>query len=190
MTAEEDERETVALLKRGNVAAFDRLYAQFGARIYSFLLRLSGKADVAEDLAQDTWFKFAKAAPKLAEDTRLAPFLFTIARNAFISHRRWAMLDLSRFVMIGYDAIATITAPDNPEIEHERAVEIARLEAGLQRIPLASREVLLLITVEGIDQEEVAKMLGLSYDAVRQRLSRARKQLEEQIDGASKTSRA
>lgn len=179
MSDENPERELVDRLRRGDVAAFDRVYSTYHARVFSFLLRLSGRRDTAEDLAQETWLKLARAAPGLRDDTTLAAFLFTIARNAFMSHRRWAMLDLSRIVMFGLEAMSAAATEPSPETDHERARAIALLEAALQSLPVASREVLLLVGVEGMEQEEVAKVLGLSYDATRQRLSRARAQLAE-----------
>lgn len=176
------ERELIARLRRGDAAAFERAYSAYHRRVFSFLLRLSGRRDTAEDLAQETWLKLARAAPTLREDTTLAPLLFTIARNAFMSHRRWAILDLSRLVTFGLEAVSSAAAEPTPETRHERARAIALLEDALQRLPLASREVLLLVGVEGMDQEEVARMLGLSYDALRQRLSRARGQLAERME--------
>jgi len=65
-------------------------------------------------------------------------------------------------------------------------VAVALLEAALKQLPLASREVLLLVGVEGMDQEEVARVLGVTYDALRQRLSRARAQLAETMDRLEK----
>ena len=181
------ERALVDRLRRGDGAAFDRVYAAYHPRLFSFLLRLSGRRDTAEDLAQETWIKLAKAAPGLHEDTTLAPFLFTIARNAFMSHRRWAILDLSRIVTFGLEAMSSGSTEPSPETTHERARAIALLEAALQQIPLASREVLLLVGVEGMEQEEVARVLGVSYDALRQRLSRARAQLADTMDRLDKT---
>jgi RNA polymerase sigma-70 factor, ECF subfamily len=178
--------ELVAGLRRGDGSAFDRVYSTYHSRIFSFLLRLSGRRDTAEDLAQETWLKLAKAAPGLREDTTLAPFLFTVARNAFVSHRRWAMLDLSRIVTFGLEVMGSAATEPTPEASHESARAIALLETALQRLPVASREVLLLIGVEGMEQEEVARMLGLSYDALRQRLSRARAQLAETMEKIEK----
>jgi RNA polymerase sigma-70 factor (ECF subfamily) len=174
--------ELIARLRRGDVEAFDSVYAAHHARIFSFLLRLSGRRDTAEDLAQETWLKLARAAPSLREDTTLAPFLFTIARNAFMSHRRWAMLDLSRLVTFGLEAMSLARTEPSPETRHEHAEAVALLENALHQIPLASREVLLLVGVEGLDQEQVASVLGLSYDALRQRLSRARAQLAAKVE--------
>lgn len=172
-----DEAALVEGLRTGQVAAFDRVYALHQARVFSFLLRLSGRREVAEDLAQETWIKLAKAAPTLREDTRLLPYLFTVARHAFISWRRWAMLDLSRLVTIGFEATA-----DSPADLHARTEDIALLERALQKLPVASREVLLLVGVEGLAQDEAAKILGLEYAALRKRLSRARAELEATMD--------
>jgi RNA polymerase sigma-70 factor, ECF subfamily len=179
---EDDEARLVAGLREGKVAAFDAAYAAHSARVYSFLLRLSKRSDTAEDLAQETWLKLAKAAPSLTPDTRLRPLLFTIARHAFISHRRWAILDLSRIVTLGLETIAVVASTDpTPDVEHDHAQSIATLEQALARLPLASREVLLLVGVEGLDQDEVARILGLSYDVLRQRLHRARRDLKAHI---------
>jgi RNA polymerase sigma factor (sigma-70 family) len=179
--AEPDERSLVAALRRGETSAFDEAYAAYEARIFSFLLRLSGRRDTAEDLTQETWIRFAKAARGLDENTRLAPYLFTIARNLFVSHRRWAMLDLSRIVMLGQDALVAVAGGPLPDALHEESHKLAELEAALLALPVASREILLLVGVEGLDQEEAARILGISYDASRQRLSRARAQLGEQL---------
>jgi RNA polymerase sigma-70 factor (ECF subfamily) len=162
------------------LAAFDRTYAEMHPRILGFLLRLSGRRDTADDLAQETWLKFAKAAPRLPPDTNVPAYLFTIARHAFVSHRRWAMLDLSRLVMLGFESLGEVAAP--PDEEHDRARAIRILEAALAKLPFASREVLLLVGVEGLEQEEVAKILGVSYDALRKRLSRARAELAEKME--------
>lgn len=178
---EATERSLVLGLRAGDVGSFDRVYAAYGPRVFSFLLRLAaGRWDTAEDLAQETWIKLANAAPSIRDDSRIGPLVFTIARNAYVSHRRWAMLDVSRFVMMGFDTISSLaTARDDstPETSHEQATNLANLEAALASLPLASREVLLLVGVEGIGQDDVARMLGLTYEALRQRLRRARAQL-------------
>ena len=185
-TDEVEEQRLVDGLRRGDVASFERAYGTFNGRVYSFLLRLSGRRDTAEDLAQETWIKLAKAAPGLREDTRLGPLLFTIARNTFLGYRRWAMLDLSRLVMMGFDTLAVVSPSPTPEEEHERARAVALLETALQALPLGAREVLLLVGVEGLEHDEVATILGVSREAMRQRLSRARAQLAEKMQALEK----
>ncbi|HEY1691392.1 MAG TPA: RNA polymerase sigma factor [Polyangiaceae bacterium] len=174
------ERPLVDALRRGDTSAFDRVFVKYRARIYAFLLRLSGRRDVAEDLFQETWLKLARAAPRLAEDTDLAAWLFTVARNAWVSHRRWSALDLSRLVAMDDDGPRPgFASSAEDRADASRAAE--RLEAAIASLPAASREVLLLVGVEGFDQEQAAAVLGISYAALRQRLSRARVQLADEL---------
>lgn len=171
-----DEREIVEGLRRGERRAFDAMYSSYRGRIHAFLLRLSGRRDVAEDLFQETWLKAARAAERLREDTSLASWLFTIARNEYRSYRRWSVLDLSRLVALGDEDPHGGTSPDD---DADAARELRKLEQALRSLPAGHREVLLLVAVEGFEQDEAAKILGLKYDALRQRLSRARGALAE-----------
>lgn len=165
-------------LRRGEARAFDLAYAKYRARIHGFLLRLSGRRDVAEDVFQETWLKLARNAEKLHEDTDLAAWLFTVARNAHVSHRRWAMLDVSRLVALGEEAGgASADESKAPDAQADATRSIARLERALAALSPGNREVLLLVGVEGFDQEEAAGILGVRYDAFRQRLARARADL-------------
>jgi len=174
------ERPLVDALRRGDAAAFDAVYAKYRARILGFLLRLSRRRDVAEDLFQETFCKLARNAPRLAEDTDLAAWLFRVARNAWVSHRRWAMLDLSRLVAVGEDALPAGPAVD-AEARSDAARRVSQLEQALASLPAGSREVLLLVGVEGFEQEQAAEVLGITYEALRQRLARARAQLAERL---------
>ena len=166
----------VAKLRRCEATAFDALYTQYRARIHAFLLRLSGRRDVAEDLFQETWLNVARAAPRLREDTRLAAWLFTIARNQWVSHRRWAILDLSRLVTIG-DEPHFATRDPGPDEALAAAEAAARLERAIAALPAALREAILLVAIEGFDQKEAADILGIRHDLLRQRVTRAREKL-------------
>jgi RNA polymerase sigma-70 factor (ECF subfamily) len=174
------EKPLIDALRRGDAAAFDAFYAKYRARVLGFLLRLCGRRDVAEDLFQETWVKLARHAPRLAEDTDLAAWLFRVARNAWVSHRRWSMLDLSRLVALQEEVVAPARTTGGEE-RTDAARAVARLEAAIASLPPASREVLLLVGVEGFEQEQAATILGISYAALRQRLARARTQLAEKL---------
>src|SRR4051794_3834787 len=83
-------------LKRGDPAAFDRVYAQLRPGLHAFLLRMVGQPALAEDLLQETWMRLARHASRLADDTNLRAWLFTVATHLCRSHRRWRVLDLER----------------------------------------------------------------------------------------------
>ena len=181
----QDELELVAALRSGAEDAFDRIYEHFRPRLYGFLVRLSKRQDVAEDLLQETWIRLATRAPQLAEDTRLAAWLFTVARNLFLSHRRWRLLDADRVQELARVAIRS-EEPDCP-FEALAGSELQReLERALARLPIKYREVLLLTALEGISHEQAAAICELKPEALRKRLSRARALLADRLARTAK----
>jgi RNA polymerase sigma-70 factor, ECF subfamily len=172
-----DDAALVAGLRGGDVGAFDAVYSMYRPRLFGFLGRLARDPALAEDLLQETFLRLARSAPELAEDTKLAAWLFTVARNLFFSQRRWALLDVARvaelrlWAQIRGEQPSPFTLAAGSETER-------RLEAAVAALPLAQREVLLLVAVEGMSPTEAAGVLGLAAEAVRKRLERARATIE------------
>lgn len=171
----------VEALRRGEPAAFDRAYGEHRARVYSFLARLSGRADIAQDLFQETFLKLARSASTLRPDTDLAAWLFTVARNEFLSYRRRAAARPAESTNLDDDHPAYATHARNPERDAVASRELERLDVALASLPEAHREVLLLVAVEGLEADRACAVLGLKPDALRQRLSRARAALADTL---------
>lgn len=177
----ECELELVARLRAGDVAAFDDVHAAFNTRLFNFLARLARRRDVAEDLLEETWLRFVDRMPKLRPDTRLGPFLFTVARNLYISYCRSRLIeDAQSAGMIGLWPLGT---PRPSPFESTVANETGRrIEAAVAALPAMYREALLLIAVEGMKPGEAAIVCGITPEALRQRVSRARALLAQQLD--------
>lgn len=174
-----EEAEIVARLRRGDTAALNEVYARHHARIWSFLLRLCGRRHVAEDLFQETWVAVARDAAGVREDTDLRAWLFTVARNRYRSYRRWAVLDIARIFELGREPERHAPAPDQ---EVEARVSAARAEVALASLSSEHREVLLLVVGEGMEAAQAGGILGLTAEAVRQRVRRARVALAEAVE--------
>jgi DNA-directed RNA polymerase specialized sigma24 family protein len=102
------ELDLVERLRHGDAAAFDEVHAAYNVRIFNFLARLARRREVAEDLLEEMWLRFVDTAPRLRPDTRLGPFLFTIARNLHVSYCRSRLLEDSRSLdMIGLWPLGT-----------------------------------------------------------------------------------
>lgn len=183
----DDERVWVDGLRRGDRAAFDAVFAAFRRRIYAYLVRMTRTKDVAEDLLQETFLRLAQAAARLEPDTRLGPYLFTIAHRVFIS---WTRAQAVRAQLAG-DLPARETASDARSPLEALADSQAQsaLERAFAALAPAYREVALLVGVEGLTPAEVAEILGQKPDAVRQRLARARTQLAEALGEHAPTAR-
>jgi RNA polymerase sigma-70 factor (ECF subfamily) len=176
----ETERALVARLRCGEGRAFDVIFDHYRPKIFGFLARMAGRRELAEDLTQETFLRLARKATTLAEDTRLAAWLFTVARNLYYSHCRSASLDAERLDRLALRG----PEPEPGPFEDAAASELGRrLERAFARLGDRDREVLLLIAVEQVEHAAAAEVLGLSAEALRQRLSRARKALEGLLSG-------
>jgi len=172
----EIELRLVARLKAGDPAAFEAIYEAFRPRLFSFLARLSRRRDVAEDLLEETWLRLVTRAPELTDDTRLGPWLFTVARNLFASWCRHRAVDESRILDFALSWPRALLR-ESPFESTARGETERRLEAALARLPTRDREVLLLVAGEELSPAEAAAVLGLSPEALRKRLQRARERL-------------
>ena len=181
MVQAETERELVAALRDGSADAFDRIYEAWRPRVFSFLIRLSKERGLAEEILQETFVRLAKRAGDLREDTRLGPWLFTVARNLWVSHLRIVMLDAERLDRLSLEGVAPVPTPFDRAAANDTQ---ARLERALAELPEAQREVLLLVGVEGLEPSEAAAVVGIAPEALRQRLSRARSALRKALERA------
>ncbi|GAB4196161.1 MAG: RNA polymerase sigma factor [Sandaracinaceae bacterium] len=179
-----EERALVAALRARQRGAFDRLYALHHERIWAFLLRLTGRRDEASDLFQETWLAAARHADRLDEDSRLLPWLYTIARNKHRNARRFLLFDLRKRELVAHEPEPERTGLEDALASRERA---AALQQAFYALPDASREVLLLVTIDGLSSAEAAAVLGLAEPAVRKRLSRARAELAQRLERFERT---
>jgi len=177
----EDEAGLVARLRAGDTEAFDAIYEEYRPRVFGFLLRLSRRRAVAEDLLDETFLRFVRHAPALRADTNLGAWLFTVARNLYWSYRRASALE------DGVDPAALslwpITTPEPSPFELAAGGELeSRFDEALRGLTPQQREVLLLVIREGMKPSEAAEVCGITAEALRQRLARARAVLIEHMN--------
>ena len=178
------DRDTeLALVERvrgGDTAAFDAIHAAFNRRLYGFLARLTRRRDLAEDLLEETWLRFVTHADQLRPDTRLGPWLFTVARNVHITWCRSRAMEARASLALGL--WPTGFASESPFEQAAGSEFERRLERALAALPIEAREVLLMVGVDGLTPSEAAAVCGVTPEAMRQRLKRARAQLARQLD--------
>ena len=169
----EREQELVDGLRLGDPTAFDAVYDTFNSPLYNFLARLTNRRDVAEDLLDETWLRLVVHASRLRPDTRLAPWLFTVARHLHVSHCRSRLLENTHATGLlglwpsGRQEPSPLVAAEANEAEQ-------RVLQALASLPLRHREALLLVSVDELQPSEAAAVCGVSPETMRQRLRRAR----------------
>jgi len=179
--AANNDADLVAASLSGNRDAFGHIVSRYQSLICSLAYSATGSLGQSEDLAQETFITAWKHLRHLRERNKLRAWLCGIARNRINSSlRRDGREPVHTAAPLEevHDSASTEPLPHDQAIGKE---EEAILWRSLERIPEIYREPLVLFYREHQSIENVATALELSEDAVKQRLSRGRKLLHEQV---------
>ncbi len=176
-----NDTELVGESLSGNRDAFGRIVSRYQSLICSLAYSATGSLSQSEDLAQETFITAWKHLGHLRERDKLCAWLCGIARNLINNSLRRQGREPSHQA----ESLEEISESHSPEPQPlEQAIsneEAAILWRSLERIPEIYREPLVLFYREHQSIETVAANLELTEDAVKQRLSRGRKLLHEEV---------
>jgi RNA polymerase sigma-70 factor, ECF subfamily len=168
--AGETRHEPSDLRAKASPTSVEEWFAAYESELGRYLVQLVGDRALAEDLLQETFHDAYRASRKLPEIRNPRAWLYGIARNhglATLRRQRRLTRAISRLVSRGEQVAA---------IDSDAAAILNLLEEALAP---EDRALVLLRHLHGFNANEIAEMTGRSSAAVRQRLSRARKQLLE-----------
>lgn len=173
-------------LKNGDADLLDRLIDQYQHRLMRYLMFLCGRADVAEDLFQETWVRVLLRGGQYNGQARFDTWLFTIARNLMIDmSRKRTMMSLDQMrEPEGEDERSFEIADDAPSpFEHLRVLEDgAEVSEAMLTLEANYREVLTLRFFEDMALEEIAKVTRAPLSTVKSRLYRGVAALKPKIE--------
>lgn len=176
--------EIMERVRAGDTEAFEPLVRRYEQRLFGYFLNATADAATAADLAQETFVRVFRAAPRYRESGRFEAWLFRIAANLAKSDARRRVLRQRLFVPENPDPEAPAPATDAPGADDPersaRASEVREaLRRALPRVPPVFREAVLLRDVEGWSYREIAEMLGTEEGTVKSRAHRGRRRLRE-----------
>lgn len=164
----------VARCQLGEAAAFDALVARWHEPLWRYLRGATGDPEVAREVLQESWVRILRGIDRLRDASRLRPWLFSIARRAFMDRLR------VRYAHEGHEPLGDEPADDS--LPAELAWEDAeRLHAALDRLSPPDRETTVLFYLRELDLQEVADVLAVPVGTVKSRLHRARRFLRAQL---------
>jgi RNA polymerase sigma-70 factor (ECF subfamily) len=165
-----------ALARKGNVPAFDQLYARYERRLFGFVLRLLSDRAQAEEIFHDVMLSVIEGEAASFEQARFKAWLFRVARNACANRLRSKVR--------GEGALARAGAPDDiaasPEqrlVEEERAFALA---GAVRKLPEALSDVFHLRS-SGLSYAEIADVLDVPLGTVKSRMNALVEQLQGEV---------
>ncbi|HQY30246.1 MAG TPA: RNA polymerase sigma factor [Thermomicrobiales bacterium] len=163
-----DDTELVARARDGDTVAFERLFERYHAPVLNYLHRMVGDRALAEDLTQDSFVKAYKALGNTRPDLAFKAWLYRIATNTAISHLR-------RKKLIRWIPILPTQDFASKESVERSVGQRHDVETALKQLPPHYAAVLILRHYEGLSLAETAGALGITENAAKLRLFRARK---------------
>jgi RNA polymerase sigma-70 factor (ECF subfamily) len=180
-----DDHRLIAASLEGDTAAFGDLVRRYQDRLYNTVYRLLDNADDAQDVVQDAFLNAYQSLAGFKGDSQFFTWLYRIAVNTAISHKRKQRVTLS--IEAGRNGQGRVEPLDTSDASRpgqalERAEEERRVQGALNRLSLEHREVLILKDLEGEKYEAMAERLGVPIGTIRSRLHRARCELRELLE--------
>jgi RNA polymerase sigma-70 factor (ECF subfamily) len=180
-----DDRRQIAECLAGNTLAFGQLVRRHQDRLFNAVVRVVDNAEDAADVVQEAFLNAYQSLDGFKGDSLFFTWLYRIAVNSAISHKRKRRIVLSLHAARNGDAgvdPADETDASRPGHALEQAEQERRIQNALNRLSGEHRAVLILKDMEGQKYEAIAEILEVPIGTVRSRLHRARTELREQLE--------
>ena len=184
------QREDLALVRD-----FDALYARYGKQIFNTIFQWIGDYEEAADLTQETFLSAHKAREQFRGDSKVYTWLYRIAhnhcKNRFKQRGRQREMEgpsLDAGIAgdeIGEEVAATREIADwsqSPTLLLEQKELQAQINRAVNALAPEYRVVLVLREVDGLAYNEIAEATGLTLEAVKTRLNRARAMVRQKVE--------
>ncbi len=153
------------------VGEFGKLLGEHIPKLRRYARALTRNASRADDLVQDCLYRAIRKRHLFQPDTDLRAWLFTLLHN---QHVNLVRSGLREGIAVPIEDIGEMLSEPASQ---ESSLDLRDLDQAMARLPEEQRQVVLLVGLEGLQYEEVAKILDVPVGTVRSRLSRAREAL-------------
>ncbi len=190
MAPDASERALLAALRAGDDRAYESLVNAHGGRMLAVARRMLRNDEEARDALQEAFLLAFRGLPRFEGQSRIGTWLHRIVVNASLMKLRSRRAHpeesieplLPTFLEDGHSARVFGSWPESADRLLERSQLRQRVRESIDRLPATYRTVLLLRDIEELDTGEVAEALGISANAVKIRLHRARQALRTLLD--------
>ncbi len=182
---DEPDRMLLERARAGDAQAIEALLERHQAQVYRFGLKMCRDREDAKDVLQDTLLSMARGVRDFRGASSISTWLYTIARSFCIKKRRRSKLAPGEDRSLDTEMFAEGRQLTDPAQSPDEALASKHVERALEQaigsLEPMYREVLLLRDVEGLTAPEVAEVLGVTVQAVKSRLHRARLSVRAEV---------
>jgi RNA polymerase sigma-70 factor (ECF subfamily) len=167
----------VPACQRGDRGAFRALFEQYREPVLRLAYRFTGHVDDAEDLAQEIFVRLFERLGTFRGESSFSTWLYRLAVNVCLNSQRRPPAPESLEALED----EPIDGASNPASAYAQRELSEQLQFAVAALPESLRSVFVLVGMEDLSYQQAADVLGLTVEAVRMRMSRARRELRERL---------
>lgn len=175
-----DEHTLIIELMHGSQSAFKAIYDLYAGRLYGFLFSYLRSRSESEDIVQEVFIKLWQSRETIKQTQSLKSLLFVIGRNLIVTAYR-RRINMPAFE--DYMAYTNAVADDNGSCTMEYEEFYALVTKTVDALPARQRDIIKLSRQKGLKNKEIAELLGLSEQTVKNQLSLGLKTVKTAIKG-------
>jgi len=186
VVSDDEDAQLMLAYARGEMRAFETLYARHRGALYRYLTRQARDGEIANDLFQEVWSRVIVNRSRYEPRAKFRTFLFTLAHNCFIDHcRRTKSRPTGLRIEEADDADMLPAAEDTqPDTAVSKDETSRRYRAALATLPAEQRDVYLLHEESDLSLEEIARITGVGAETAKSRLRYAVAKLKAALSAA------
>lgn len=176
------EKKKINLLRKGDLKAFDDLYAVYSKKVYQFAYSFLKNKEDSEEIVQEVFLRVWEKRKKIKEYYSYKSFLFSISYNLIMDHFRAKLKKPEFFEALSIHAKLI-------DISSEQQIDYKNLKEHylqiIEQLPPRRKAIFKMNRFEGLSYTEIAKRLHLSVNTIENQMAAALKFIRKNIENTS-----
>ncbi len=180
-----EELELIQRATAGDAAAAEAFIRAYQGSLYSYLLRMCGHPEMAEDIVQEAFIRVLTNLDRFDPRFRFSTWLFTIAKRLYMNAAQRSRPAYDSELVGSFEGVAPL--PETSAIREESGCNLRdALQAALMMLPAEQREVVVLFHQQDWPIWLIAQHMQMPEGTVKSHLHRGRKKLRRVLDASEK----
>jgi len=178
-TFQHTDRDLLRFIARGCEQSFRKLYDQYAGKIYTMAMSYLKSPVAAQDTVQEVFTKIWEKRNDLTGIDNFPAYLHIVTRNLLINQLQ------KKIPFVSHDELIQQAIPEDRHLPHQQLDYrelVALISQAVEQLPPRQQQVYRLSREQGLNHQQIAKELSLSYDTVREHMSKALKNIRASLE--------